>query len=414
VSEGIPLDLEKLGPRVNLSTGDDPHGVLQVVLSEAHDTFVAAQRANVNIYPIDPGGLRTTSSLKVDFLKGLATNTGGYAVVDTNDTAAGVRQIFRENSSYYMLGYAAPDPRMEGRFRKIQVRVNRPDLMVRARAGYYEPERPRAASKTAPPAPIWKALTSATPTGDVAMQAAAAPFAIPGRRDTAVALVVGLRQPAPPGADRVVENVDLLVNVYDPKGDRRGGERLNARVVLRPERAGDVRYELFSRVDLPPGRYQVRLAASSSLQGKSGSVFVDVDVPDFARDALSMSGALLSATPGLTSAPRDKLASLLPVVPTTKREFVADERVTAFVRIYQGGSKDLAPVIVTARIVDGGGTTVFDTMETLGADRFAADRAADYRLELPLQRLAPGPHLLTIEAKAGKATVRRDVRFMTW
>jgi VWFA-related protein len=411
VSEGIPLDIEEMFPQIALSSGSG--AVSQPALvSELHDTFVAAQRANVSIYPIDPGGLRVTQSITVDFLKGLATATGGYAVVDTNDTATGIRQIFRENSSYYLLGYAAPDPKMEGRFRKIQVKVNKPGLTVRARTGYFERGRPKPPSKKAPPAPVWKALGSPMPKGDVVMHATAAPFAVPGRSQGAVAIVVALHQPAPPGADRVVEDADLLVNAYDPKGDRRGIERLSARVILKPERAAEVRYELFSRLDLPPGRYQIRLAASSSMQGKSGSVFVDVDVPDFSKAALSMSGALLSAAAGPTSAPKDKLASLVPVVPTTRREFSGGDRIEAFARIYQGGRKALATVTVSSRIVDGLGATVFDTTETFGPDRFATDRAAEYRLDLPIERLAPGMYLLVVDAKTRTASSRRDVRFM--
>ena len=103
-----------------LSGGDDFTGAFSYpqLFAELHDMFVAAQRANVNIYPIDPAGLRVERSLSVDFLKGLAEVTGGYAVVDTNDTAAGVRQIFRENGSYYLLGYAAKPPDARGHYRK--------------------------------------------------------------------------------------------------------------------------------------------------------------------------------------------------------------------------------------------------------------------------------------------------------
>jgi VWFA-related protein len=241
-TEGIPLDVEAMMPQIALGEGVGTFSWPQL-LAELHDTFLAAQRANVNIYPIDPGGLRTDrSNAKVDFLRSLAETTGGYAVVDTNDTAAGVRQIFRENGSYYLLGYAPSSPRMEGRFRKIQVKVSQPRLTVRARTGYIEPRKPKAASTPAP-SPIWKALASPMPRGDIVMHATAAPFAVPGRREGAVAIVAGLHQPAPPGTDRVVEHADLIVNAYDPKGDRRGSERVTMRVVLRPgrgERGGEL------------------------------------------------------------------------------------------------------------------------------------------------------------------------------
>jgi len=411
-SEGIPLDIEDAMPR--LSGGEDFTGAFSYpqLFAELHDTFVAAQRANVNIYPIDPAGLRAGRSLSVDFLRGLAEVTGGYAVVDTNDTAAGVRQIFRENGSYYLLGYAARSPDERGHYRKIQVKVNRSGLTIRTRSGYIEPPRakPKAARKSEP-APVWAALASVMPRGDVEMHAVAAPFAVAGRRGAAVAIVASLHQPAPPGTDRLVENADLLVQAYDPKGDRRAGERMTARVVLRPEREGDVVYEVFSRLDLPPGRYQLRLAAASALQGKSGSVFFDLDVPDFSDQALSWSGVVVSAASGPTAAGKEKLAALLPVLPTTRREFTADDGATVFARLYQGGRNALAPVTVRTRIEDGTGAIASDTTDVFEPGRFVADRSAEYRIALPLDRLAAGLYLLTIDAQAGKASARRTVTF---
>jgi hypothetical protein len=112
-----------------------------------------------------------------------------------------------------------------------------------------------------------------------------------------------------------------------------------------------------------------------------------VDVPDFSRGALSLSGAVLSVAGGTASGPKDKLASMLPVVPTARREFWGDEQVIAFVRVYQGGRNPIAPVVVTARILDGRGTEVHKASETFDRSRFSADRAADYQLMLPLAAL---------------------------
>jgi hypothetical protein len=144
---------------------------------------------------------------------------------------------------------------------------------------------------------------------------------------------------------------------------------------------------------------------------KSGSVYCDLDVPDFARAPLSLSGVVLSVTPGVVSGPKDRLAPLVPLVPTTMREFGRGDQVTAFLRVYQGGSGALAPVTLSIQIVNGQDTAVVKTSETLGADRFAKGRAADYFVEVPIARLSSGPHLLTVEANTGGKTARRDVRF---
>jgi hypothetical protein len=243
------------------------------------------------------------------------------------------------------------------------------------------------------------------------MQMTAAAFAGRNRSESAVAIVVTLTQPAPVGVDRAVETVQLRVNAYDPSGRLRGSERLDGRVVLRPTPAGEATYELLSRLDLEPGRYELRVAAESALRRATGSVFYDIDVPDLSKGPLALSGMLISASPGVAVAPRDKLASLLPVVPTSQREFGRAEQVSAFVRVYQPGKQLLAPVDMTVTVLDAAGAKIVHRRETLAPERFAQLRAADYHIALAISELTTGRHLLTVEASQGKRSERRQVRF---
>jgi len=415
VSVGIPLDIADGSPSVANEAGWDKTGVTEQLLIATWNAIAAVQRSNVSIYALDPGGLRTVSAPRnQDFIKGLSTSTGGFAVTDTNDPGPGIAQIIRENSSYYLLGYQPTNRRAAGAFRKIQVRVNRPGVTVRSRNGYYESWPAKGRTRTAAEqseASLLGAVAAFAPQGDVAMQVTAAPFAIPGRDQTAVAIVVRLAQPAPEGVERAVETVRLQVNAYDPGGTRRGAERLDARVVLKPTPSGQATYELLSRLDLKPGRYELRLAAQSALKHKTGSVFYDIDVPDFSKGSLMLSGLVMSVVPGVAVAPREKLAPLLPVVPTSQREFGTEDEVSAFVRVYQPGRKPLSPVEMSVTLLDAAGAKVIDRRETLAPDRFAADRTAGYSIALPIASLSRGPHLLTVEASQGKASARRQVRF---
>ncbi len=413
ISEGIPMNVAEIETRQSLSNGDDTSGILRNVYLTIRDLFVAAQRANVNVYPIDPAGLWVgADSYKQDFLRALATNTGGFPVVDTNDPRPEIDQIFKENSSYYLIGYVSPNPRQQGRFRKVVVHVRNRSLMVRARNGYIEPEAVKPSKKPAAAAPLlMNALAALVPKGDVAMQIAAAPFAVAGTKKAAIAIVVGLRQPAPPGNDRVVENVTLRVDAYDPKGDQKGSQRLAARIALRPTLAPTVAYELLARLDLPPGRYQLRAAAQSTLQAKAGSIFYDLEVPDFTKGKLSLSGITVAVGDGPVAAPKNGLSPLLPASPTTARDFERDQQVTAFLRVYQAGGQVPGGVNVAVSIVDGAGTPVFSRRDVLAAGRFTAEGAADYPVELPLDRLKPGEHLLSVTASAGGVSATRNLRF---
>ena len=76
-------------------------------------------------------------------LRELSDETGGFAVVNANDFSTAFDRIVRDNSSYYAMAYYPPSDKA-GKFHKIEVRVRRPDLRVRARQGYVTPKPARA------------------------------------------------------------------------------------------------------------------------------------------------------------------------------------------------------------------------------------------------------------------------------
>jgi hypothetical protein len=85
------------------------------------------------------GGIIGLAAARSDNLRGLADNTDGIAVVDTNNLDAGMKRIGADLSSYYLLGYASTNAKLDGKFRKITVRVKRAGVDVRARRGYRAP-----------------------------------------------------------------------------------------------------------------------------------------------------------------------------------------------------------------------------------------------------------------------------------
>jgi VWFA-related protein len=163
-----------------------------------YDLFDLANRSNVSFYPINPNGLEASNrpidkdrfeqkpdgtlvdpqsvqtkgeadatapraatayslvEARSDNLRELAASTDGLAVVDTNDLERGMTRIAADLSSYYLLGYAATNAKLDGKFRKITVRVKRPGVDVRARRGYRAPtekEVEAGAMAEAPPTP---------------------------------------------------------------------------------------------------------------------------------------------------------------------------------------------------------------------------------------------------------------------
>jgi hypothetical protein len=387
------------------------------IVTVMREAFRIAQRGNVNVYGLDVMGLRADpqaglggrSGLAVEFLQTVSDNTGGHAIINTNDFEPGLTQIFRENGSYYLLGYRPTNVKADGTIRRLQVKLNRPDVEVRHRRNYVAPAPPD--EKTPPPPAGVAAIADIVPKTDLPLRVAIAPFASTNETGATATMVLGLERPAQ--AERAVEEIELLVRAFTPEGDPRGSDEQRIALNIPPARRGDSvsRYDLLAQLPLKPGRYRIRASAQSSTLDKLGSVYADVDVPDFAKEPMSLSGVAVTVVPGQPVAPSDLFTQLMPVLPTTARDFARYERPTAFLRVYQGGTTPLASASLTTRIVDATDKVIVEQQDTLGTDRFSEVRSADVRFNLPVAQLLSGEYLLSFQVTQGKETARRDVRF---
>ncbi|HSC27270.1 MAG TPA: VWA domain-containing protein, partial [Vicinamibacterales bacterium] len=114
------------------------------------DVLADANRSNASFYPIDPRGL-SVSPAGVDTLRELADNTDGLAILNTNDLDTGLQRIVDDLTSYYLLGYSSTNPKLDGRYRSLRVRVKQPGINVRARRGYRAPRPEEVTIAPAPP-----------------------------------------------------------------------------------------------------------------------------------------------------------------------------------------------------------------------------------------------------------------------
>jgi len=69
---------------------------------------------------------------------GLAADTGGLYLRNTNDMEKGLARIVDMTATYYVLGYEPPESRGKPGFRKIKVEVAKKGLKVTARRGYFD------------------------------------------------------------------------------------------------------------------------------------------------------------------------------------------------------------------------------------------------------------------------------------
>jgi hypothetical protein len=244
------------------------------------------------------------------------------------------------------------------------------------------------------------------------MRASFAPIAVPGRNPS-VLITLGLEQPSV--TERTEFDVAVQTNAYLPDGrPRLIGARHAARVVLVPSKGDSKpRYDLLTEISLPPGRYEIRMSAHRGLDNVSGSLYADVDVPDFENDELSVSGLFLEMEPADPSAPRGAFSRLLPIVPTSNREFRRGDATVVYMRVYQGAMADLLPVTIATRLVDERDKQVGEGRDRIEVSAFktAAGRSADYRFPIPLSYLPPGRYLLTLDVSVGPVKTSRSLQF---
>jgi len=254
------------------------------------------------------------------------------------------------------------------------------------------------------------ALEGILPRDDVALSLSAAPFATSGKPEATVAIVLGVRHEL--GTDPLGNNgpVKVLAAAFDRNGRAVNSEQQTVGITLPSNAASDVAFEILSRLTLKPGRYELRVALDAAA-ATSGSVYTYVDVPDFAEQPVSLSGVVLSVAPSWPAAPSQGFPDLLPIVPTTRREFAPTDRVSAFIRVYQSVKEAPQSANVRAQILDPTGRVVTTDALSFDAEQFARNRSADYRIRLPIDRLTAGEYLLTVDAGRGTHTAQRSIRF---
>src|SRR5579871_2258219 len=127
IGGGVPVDFatQRIAFR---NMPDDSEDCGPLAIDEMKEVFLSAQFANVSIYTVDPFGLvavserRSAAVLEIESDRIIAANTGGKAIIQTNDFSSDLAQIFRDNSVYYVLGYEPSNSKQDGKIRKIDLK----------------------------------------------------------------------------------------------------------------------------------------------------------------------------------------------------------------------------------------------------------------------------------------------------
>jgi VWFA-related protein len=177
--QAVLMSMSEVGGRKTLVLFSEGLPASPAMRAQLQNIIEAANRSNISIYTVDANGLRSTSTLSdtreqlqqtVDdrlrqisfgrdttdgpYTKGmertedmlaldpqgglatLAQDTGGFLVRDTNDIGTAFRRIEEDTRFHYLLSYSPSNAALDGKFRTISVRVNRPSIEVFSRKGY--------------------------------------------------------------------------------------------------------------------------------------------------------------------------------------------------------------------------------------------------------------------------------------
>jgi VWFA-related protein len=154
VSGGIPLQIGF--DEMPEAGGTFSNRDRRIFTPEMDSAARALNESGIAVYPVDARGLLppvnfsvsarrappkmptlAQANANIDTMLQLANRTGGRAAFNTNDLSRAIRRAVDDGRVTYTLGYYSTDDRQDGKFRGIKVTVDRPNVDVRARKGYF-------------------------------------------------------------------------------------------------------------------------------------------------------------------------------------------------------------------------------------------------------------------------------------
>jgi VWFA-related protein len=388
--------------------------------------------------PFDPFGQLSLSdhgelSASQDGLNALAADTGGKAVFNTNDLRKGLVPAIKETSTYYLLAWR-PDPesQKQGRFRNLEVKlIGRPELTVRVRKGYFDldPAPTTATTKTttkpgqtkSTPALLRETLAAPYPERSLPILLSADYYDLPqkgGTISTAIQmpgefLVFGQQ---PDGKIQAV--IDLSAAYFDEKGVVKTSfvERI---VTTAPslEQAKTYNNDITFTypANLPPGLYQVRVAARDDKSGKIGAAHAWVEIPDLTNKKLAMSNLLLGErTQGMMTNVSNPGVS--PVALSASHRFGRQSTMRFLIFAYntQVSSADQKPdIAVQVQVIRDDQPVLTTALRKVSTDGVLDMARIPYAAEIPLSELLPGRYVLqvTVIDRTSKQSTSRQTHF---
>lgn len=281
ISEGFPF---ALFPDLAQGGGSIPMNTNAWAYEEITNELMNAQ---VAVYPIDAAGVTKNDRFDPQTaMAAMAERTGGKTYFRRNDIDMGVRTSLDDGATYYTLEYYPQNKTWDGKFRNIEVKVNRAGAKLEYRRGYYaqEPNRnqnwinydfSQALNPNAPSATGVLFQAGIIPSSDKTQPQVVVNFAVDPHTIAFESAADGLQH----------ASLTCVVWAYAEKGDPKSGpvrSEGNSNAALNPEQFQQVMQGYFPcrrSLDLKPGRYTLRMGVLDRTTNLIGATSAPLTVP---------------------------------------------------------------------------------------------------------------------------------------
>jgi VWFA-related protein len=406
-----------------------------------------AVKANMAIYSVDSRGLEalppvgnaSTGSLRgnaaysggsmqsnldsnfgsQETLSTLSADTGGKAFFDSNDFAPAFQQVQHDTEAYYIVGFHSTNTARDGSYRHLTVRVNRNDLKIDYRPGYYAPADFQHQKTEDREVALTEQLRSDLPATDVAVYLQALYFRLEDNKFfVPVSLIVpGSQIHSVKNGDRDKANIDVIGQVKNAQGIIVGNIRDNVKLALdaaQQVQRKNIQYS--TGFTLAPGKYHLKFVVRENQTGAMGSFETDLQVPDLKKSPLKLSSIVLSSQ----RVPNTAKKSVSPLVrdgvewiPNVPHVFRQDQHLYFLYEVYdpakQKGTPEPAsspgltrreggPVrVLTSIEFLSGGVKVYETPLVEAKVINTPERGAvAFQFDVPLTQLKPGAYVCQV------------------
>jgi VWFA-related protein len=406
-----------------------------------------AAKANLAIYSVDTRGLQAlppvgdaskgslrgnsaysgsavTAQFSANYgsqetLSTLSADTGGKAFFDSNDFGPAFQQVQHDTEAYYILGFHSTNQAHDGTFRHLTITVNRKDVKIDFRPGYFAPADFQHQKTEDRELALTEQMRSDLPATDVAVYLQALYF----RQSENLfyvpvsLLVPGSQIPFEKNGDRDKASLDILGQVRNAQGIAVGNVRDTVKLALdQSQQVQRKNIQYSTGFSLAPGKYHLKFVVRENQTGNLGSFETDINVPDLKKVPLKLSSVVLASqrTPNTAKNSKNLLVrDGLEWVPNVAHVFRQDQHLYFLYEVYDPsrqkgaaepaaspglGRREGGPVhVLTSIEFLSGGTKVYETPLVTANVVNTPDRGAvAFQFDVPLAQLKAGTYICQV------------------